>query len=414
MQAEQRIDQLLQGTYTDFVLIRIESKHNTKVGSFELNLSPKLIQNEFTPDDEVPDAVFNEERNIRTSGVVVAAPSRLNPITLYEKYCGTPLYSPYVNHEIIKDAVLRMQIAHKKNPQLQQKLREDFRKQYNPGNPVESYEKQHNNPEILPGDEIHFEYTSLLSDLAYFDEDSRGQIYIIPYQSIYCYVRNGITKMINGWVLVESVTIEKFSEHVILINHKPQQNVGKIAHCSPFLDNFCPNQGDTCLFLKTLFTVKDWDQVSNSFEVSGYLIDDKIYYPMRQWQIVAVEKEGKWQTVNDYVTIKPEKIHEISGVSTVEYDPNAPIQTYKPGQIFIPAGSNVQEKKKKILNYGVGTCNGQKVIYGKSDYYLYMDELDLLFLHKKDIFGTFTEEKELPERSYRHEEKYPELYINPK
>lgn len=407
-EAFERIDQLLTYRFSNYVLIRVPSKHNDRIGSFHLSLSPKIIQSDLTPDDEVPDEVLNEERNVRTSGVVVAAPSNLDKIILYERYAGKPAYSPYISHEIIKDAVLKMPPKMAKNY---------GRNMYYPGNPVESYQKQVNNPEILPGDIVHFEYTSLLSDLAFFDEDSRGEIYIVPYQAIYCYERNGKMTMVNGWVFVESVTIEKFSEHIILINNKPQQNVGKIAHCSPFLDNFCPKQGDTCLFLKTLFTVKEWDQVNNSFEVSGYLINDKIYYPMRSWEIVAVEKEGQWQTVNDFVTIKPETINDIEAggkvISTINYDPKAPVQNFKAGQIFIPESSNTFRKESKIRKYGFGNCNGQRVAYGKSSYYLFMDELDLLFIHKSDIWGTFTEVKEEePTTSYRHEEKFPELYIN--
>lgn len=406
--AEHRIDEALRGKYTDYVLVRVPSKYNDKIGSLHLALDPKIIQDEFTPDNEVPDEVMNAEKHVRTSGLVVAAPDRLNGITLYEKYAGTPKYTPHITHEIIKDTVMRMPPKKAKNY---------GRNMYYPGNPVESYQKQTAKPEILPGDEIHFEYTSLLSDLAYFDEDSRGEIYIIPYQAIYCYVRNGKMNMVNGWVFVESVTIEKFSEHIILINHKPQQNVGKIAHCSPFLDNYCPKQGETCLFLKTLFTVKDWDQVNNSFEVSGYLIDNKIYYPMRIWEIVAVEKEGEWQTVNDFVTIKPETINDIESggkvISTINYDPKAPAQNFKAGQIFIPEASNTFRKESKIRKYGLGTCNGKRVAYGKSSYYLFMDELDLIFIHKSDIWGTFTEEKEeAPTTSFKHEEKFPELYLN--
>ncbi len=381
-EATERIDQNLKARYTDHVLIRVPSRFNDRIGSFHLSIDPKVVQGEFTPDDEVSTSKIGEERNVRTHGVVVAAPSRLNPITLYERYEGSPKYSPHISHEIIKDAVLRMP------PKMQKNY---GRNMYHCGNPVESYQKQPNNPEILPGDTIHFEYSCLLADDAYFDEDSRGEIYKIPYQSIYCYVRNGKTTMINGWVFVESVTVEKFSEHIILINHKPMQNVGKVAHCSPFLHYHVPNAGDNCLFLRTLFSVKDWDQVNNSFEISGYEIDGKIFYPMKMWETVAVDVDGKWQTINDFVTVKPEKINEISNVSTIEYNPNAPMQTYKPGQIFIPHGSNVHEKKRKIHNYGFGVCDGNRVAFGKSHYYLYMDDLDLLFLHKKDIFGKFIE-----------------------
>jgi hypothetical protein len=405
MQAQQnRIDENLKATFTDYVLIRVESKFNDKIGSLHLSIDPKIIQDENTPDDEVPEDVINAEKNVRTSGIVVGAPSKLSPVSLYEKYEGTPKYAPWINHEIIKDAILRMP----------PKMRNRYgRNMYYPGNPVESFQKQPNIPEMQPGDTVHFEYSSLLAQDAYFDEDSRGEIYKIPYQSIYCYVRNGQTVMVNGWVFVESVTVERFSEHIIFINNKPQQNVGKVAFCSPFLDNFVPKPGDTCLFLRTLFSVKDWDAVNNSFEISGYLVGDKIYYPMKQWEIVAIDKAGVWETVNDFVTVKPETIAGISGVDTIIYNPNVPIQPHKPGQIFIPQGSNVQEKKKKIHNYGIGTCNGQRIAYGKSNFYLFMDELDVLFIHRKDVWGTFTEGDEEP-KSYRHEQKFPELYLNQK
>jgi len=372
------IQEILKAKLTDYVFIRVESKLNDKIGSLHLGLDPKLVHRGEMPVGEEGDKPFNEEQHVRTCGEVIASPVRLNECPLRENYLGTPKYAPHITHEDIKYTTDRMPPNLKKNY---------GRNMYYPGNPPESYEHQPNNPEIKSGDKIYFEYNVLLADDAYVDTDDNGmEVYKITFQSIYCYVRDGKITMVNGWVFVESVVKEQVTKSIILVNNKPQPYIGKIAHISNWLETFVANIGDNCLFLRTLFTTKNWDYLVDEHEISGYEVEGKHYYPMRNWEIVAVDRYGEWHGVNQFVKIIPETINEINGVSTIVYDPNK-FQNFKQGQIFIPQGSNVQERKKKILNYGFGDFNGQRVAYGKSSKYLYLDKLRVLFLHVKDIWG---------------------------
>lgn len=375
------IQEILSARLVDYVFIRIESKLNDKIGSLHLSLSPKLIQTEFTPDDEVSEKPFNEEQHIRTSGTVIAAPERLNPINLYENYLGTPRYTPHVSHEIIKDAIMRMPKNQKKNY---------GRNMYYPGNPPDSYQKQPNNPEIKVGDKIYFEYNVLLDESAFVERDDDGEVYKIPYQSIYCFVREGKITMINGWVFVKSVQHEEVKSTIVLVNNKPQPNVGEIAHISPWLDTFMPNKGEKCLFLRTLFSVKEYEQMTDSHTISGYEVEGNLYYPMRNNEIVAVNREGKLLPVGDFVKIKPEDMNRIGKVETIEFK-NGEHQSFKKGQIFVPEGSVSHEKKNKVYNFGIGVCDGKRVAYGRSNLYLYLNEVGVLFIHRADLWGKFSD-----------------------
>ncbi len=373
------IQEILSARLTDYVFIRVPSRLNDRIGSLHLSLSPKILQSEFTPDDEVSDKPLNEEQHVRSSGVVIAAPERLNPINLYENYLGSPRYTPHVSHEIIKDAILRMPA----------KLQKNYgRNMYYPGNPPDSYQKQPNNPEIKVGDNIYFEYNVLLDESAFVDSDENGEVYKVPYQSIYCYVRNEEITMINGWVFVKSVEREAVKSSIVLVNNKPQPNVGEIAHISPWLDLETPKKGEKCIFLRTLFSVKEYEYLTDSHTISGYEVEGNLYYPMRVWEIVAVNRNGKLLPVGDFVKIKPEVMNHIGKTQTIEYK-NGHHQPFKAGQIFVPEGSVTHEKKNKVYNYGFGLCNGKLVAYQKSNLYLYLNEIDVLLIHKNDILGTF-------------------------
>lgn len=364
---------------TDFVFIRVPSRIKNTIGSFHLATSAKILQDNFTPDDEVSDKPLNEELNIRTSGIVVAAPDRLTPINLYENYLGTPRYTPYINHEVIKDTILRMPI----------KMQKKYgRNMYYPGNPPESFQTQPNNPEIEVGDKIYFEYNVLLDESAFVDRDPDGEVYKIPYQSIYCFVRNEEIHMINGWVFVKSVEREEMKSVIILVNNKPQPNVGEIAHISHWLDRTMPEKGDKCIFTRTLFSIKEFESMTDSHTISGYEVEEELYYPMRNWEIVAVNRDGKLLSVGDFVKIKPERVNYISKVDTIEFKKGVH-QPFKAGQIFTPQGSVTHKKENKVLSYGIGVYNGNRVAYGKSSLYIYLDNIDILFVHKSDIWGTF-------------------------
>jgi len=389
-------------TISNYVFIQVPSKLNDKIGSLHLALDPSLIHRGMYATDETGTKPFNEEHHVRTSGVVIAAPSSLTKRPLREHYLGSPRYAPHLTHDDIKTAASQAPPLIAKNY---------GRNNYYPGNPRKSYQYQPNNPEIVIGDKIYFEYSTLLSDDAYFDEDENGIIYMVPYQSIYCYVRDGKINMVNGWVFVESVVKEQESKHIIFVNNKPQPNIGRVAHAGKFLDTFVANEGDKCLFLRTLFTVKDWHSVQDNHLISGYQVEGKQYYPMRNWEIVAVEKGGKWETVNDFVQVVPEMINTIKKVDTIVYEPDK-FQNFKQGQIFIPKGSNVHEKAKRVRNYGFGTVKGQKVAYARTGFYLFLNDSDSLFIHRRDIFGTFIEDPDPLTTSFKHEEKFPELYLN--
>lgn len=374
------IQEIINATsLTDFVFVRVPSKMNNTIGSFHLATSAKIIQDNYTPDEEVGDKPINEEVNVRTSGAVIAAPDRLTPINLYENYLGTPRYTPYINHEVIKDAILRMPL----------KMQKKYgRNMYYPGNPPESFQTQPNNPEIEVGDKIYFEYNVLLDESAFVDRDSDGEVYKIPYQSIYCYVRSGEINMINGWVFVKSVEREEIKSVIILVNNKPQPNVGEIAHIGKWLDTAMPEKGEKCIFTRTLFSIKEFESMTDNHTISGYEVEGELYYPMRNWEIVAVNRDGKLFPIGDFVKIKPERVNYISKVETIEFQKGVH-QPFKAGQIFTPQGSVTHKRENKVLSYGLGMCDGSRVAYGKSSRYVYLDNLDVLFISKSDVWGTF-------------------------
>ena len=374
----------LQYKFTDYVLIRVESRLNSRIGSFHLALNSKILQDNYTPDDEMSDKPFNEEINVRTSGIVVAVPHNLTPVTLYENYLGTPRYSHHITHEVIKDAIRRMP----------KKLRGNYgRNMYNPGNPSESFQHQPNNPEIEVGDKIYFEYNVLIDSAAYVDEDEDGIVYKVPYQSIYCYVREDKITMVNGWVFVESIRREQLSKYILFVNDKPKPNIGKIAHISKWLDKSCAGQGDTALFIRTLFSVKEYELMTDSHSVSGYEVEGKHYYPLRNWEIVATLNQStfQWVTTDDYMQIKPEKVDTIGVLKPIEFK-NGEVQSFQKGQIFVPEGTITHEKTNRVNKFGIGidVKSGHKIAYGKTSLYLYLNEFDLLFVHRNDVWGTFT------------------------
>lgn len=376
------IKEILQSKQlSDYIFIKVTSKHNNTIGSLHLSLSPALVHQGYLPEGEDSDKPFNEEQHVRTCAEVIAVPTFINKRKAKQIYEGTPRYLTYMSHEDIASTMDGLHDA------LRPAYEKVAKQAYRCGNYTERYEYYNDKTDIKVGDKIYFPYTTLLDDLNYVDEDGEFIYYRVPVESIYCYVRDGKITMVNGWIFVESVTKEIVTKSIILVNNKPQWNVGKVAFASSFNNTFVPKFGDNCLFLFTLFTVKNWESVDNDYEISGYQVEGKLYYPMRNWDVVAVEKDGEWQCVNEFVKIIPEQINEVSKVKVVEYDPTKS-QKYEAGVLFIPKGSNVQDKAKKILNWGIGDMGGQRVIYGKSNFYLYLDDLNVLFIHKNDLFGT--------------------------
>jgi hypothetical protein len=371
---------------TDYVIVRVPSKMNDRIGSLYLGLDPKLVHRGELPDDEQGTDFFNETHHVRTSAIVINAPSHLRPVILREEYLGTPRYSPRMDHDDIRYTFSKMP------PKERKKLERFGNSFYRCGNPPDAYEAQPDSPEVRVGDTVHFEYATLLNDANRIDTDGEGMVYRVPYQSIYCYVREGRITMINGWVFVEPTVKEHVTRNIIMVNNKPQPNIGKIAHISEWGKTFLPKVGDSCLFIRTLFSIKDWNSVADGHEISGYQVEGSHYYPMRNWEIVAVDDNGSWRLKNGYISVKPETINMINGVDTVVYDPSKN-QVLKKGQLFIPPGSNVQTKEKKIHHYGIGlTHDGERIVYGKTHNYLYMNDIGTLFIHNKDVWGLLSEE----------------------
>jgi hypothetical protein len=139
---------------------------------------------------------------------------------------------------------------------------------------------------------------------------------------------------------------------------------------------------------------------------------------MRQWDIVAIvlsdEEIQKFKKtmnlyadhyayltikpVGDYVMVRPEEIPVSTKVETLVYDPKAKDQSFKPGQLFV-LEDTVQKTKKKGTKYGIGqsvsageNCTlpvGVRMYYGKSAFYLYLEEYGYAFLRQADVYGWF-------------------------
>ncbi len=171
---------------------------------------------------------------------------------------------------------------------------------------------------IQKGDTIYFHYLTV-SPGNYIKREKGAAIYKVPYESIFCTIRNKKIFMINGNVLVTDVYEKGYGpvdvegkdimastkeitrtdgskvELVTGIADKPQYRKGMIQNIGdgiPPLTRATLNEGDTIIF-------REDSEFDNE-------IQNKEYYVMKQWDIMAKVSGKEVTPVGEYVYIEPD------------------------------------------------------------------------------------------------------------
>jgi len=394
----------------DFVLVRVDSEFDDKLfikgeeGDLELKI----------------DTRFRPTHHSRICAEVIASCDYLSGRdVVYEKYVGLPAGIPYRSHDFIERKVL----------QTPRKYRKDIRLPYLCGGYEPEYQTlSGGTPDVQSGDLAYFHYNSLL-DMENFVGRDGGLTYRIPYAQIFCRVRGGQIKMLNGYILVsevwgdaEDVTVgghnikaKTKGDLVVETVVKPAFGVGRLEHIGPPVgdDTRSIPVGELVMYAPS---AKNWND-EKRYGFTNH-IEGKDYYVLRQWDVFAItlhqEEIDRYKKVfsdhgvmhrlltmkpvGDYVMIAPETL-PVTKSEAVVFDPNAKEQSFKPGQIFVLPDTVKKTKRKGNIPYGIGhvlSCGeksniplGAKVIYGKGSFYVYLEEEDRCFIRKQDVFGWF-------------------------
>jgi co-chaperonin GroES (HSP10) len=396
----------------DFVLVRVDSEFNDKLvikgddGDLELKI----------------DTRFRPTHHSRICAEVIAPCDYLSGRdVMYEKHPGLPVGTPYRGHDFIEKKVL----------QTPRKYRKDINIPYRCG----SYEAEFQTlsgivPDVKNGDIVYHHFNCLLDHENFVGKDGESLIYKIPYAKIFCRVRDGVITMLNGYIFVSEVWDDDAEDVAVggfnikarlkgaLVTEtvvKPKFGIGKLEHIGEPLgsDARSVSPGEIIMYVPS---AKNWDTEKRYGFTNN--IEGRDYYVMSQWDVFAItmsKQEIGWyvqkfqgqgfgieyltiKPVGDYVMIAPERL-PVTKTEAVVYDPNATQQNFKPGQLFILPETAKKTKRKGNIPYGIGnvlTCGesanvpqGAKVMYGKSAFYVYLEEEDKVFVRKQDIFGWF-------------------------
>lgn len=384
-------------TLKDFVFVRVPGELNDFAG---------FVKDEFGNEKAIllghSDGPGERQRQARIYGEVIAAPDSLTgyDVVLDEKYPGSPKPQQYRGHEFISNYIRNMP---PKTP-LKERLR--LAPKYNSSNwTPENITLAGHVPEVEVGDRVYFHYNCLLNIENFCWREPDGQlVYQIHYQNMFCAVRqphaydDGLLReivMLNGYVLVSKVRDlqEEFDvggakvsgrmngKLLLIENEEDVKGNTKAKYLSGILEHVGTSVGeveyDIAQGARVLF------RPNSQFENE---IEGKTYYVMRQWDLVAVLGEPDIIIpIGDWVLIKPEEQVLSKNTQLVEYNANKP-QEAKPGTIYVPEGS--LGHNRKLTKVGFGQCNGERVAYFKSSYYMYVKEFDMVLVRKGDVMGT--------------------------
>jgi len=396
----------------DFVLVQIESEMNEWVGEIKDD-NGKVVKLAINTS-------YHPTHHARICAKVVAVPERLSKYLdpLYEIYPGSP--RPVQKRD---SALMQKQFN-----ALPKHYRKTHGLKYICGGYVPEYKTLEGEPVEVPvGSTIYFHYNTLLKEENYVERLENGDLlYRIPYQAIFCYVNSqGEIIMLNNYCLVTPYFDEKTQELelpngqrvfgrmkgdlIVSLEDHHKYLTGVLRHkgrpIGPDSRNATP--------INALIMYRPSSEFVNNIE--GYP-----FYVMRITDIVAewiedseielikaqAEQAGftadirQIIPVGDYVMISPEKQSVMKQGNQIIFDPNNPHQKFNQGDLFIPDNAFSHDKKKKKEKFGIGQVQyhgelckkdrtGQKVMYEKSGYYLYVEEFNVVFVREGDIYGTF-------------------------
>lgn len=301
------------------------------------------------------DPSYDVYRNTKITAKVVSVPETIASTVLYEEYVGFPYPT-------------RVDDTGKRHPI-------DFtpKMAVNEGPPL-----------VEPGDTIYFHYLSLSKNNYLCQSDDGLDVYMIGYEQIFCRVRKGIIKMLNGFIAVTpfwddgyedvefpavSVTGDltgetrklrvKQSKGGIIydINETPLFRTGTLE-----MKSDAPDKKDYIVDVGDRIIYTDFSEFKNT-------IEGKEYYIMKLWSIVAVYKRNSMVPMMDYVLID--------------------VTPAKKSFLIIP------EKYKRAPDEGVVLSKGSEVEELEVGDTVKFSLHNKMFIDIDGLKGTFVREKEV-------------------
>jgi co-chaperonin GroES (HSP10) len=256
------------------------------------------------------DTSYDPHRSKRIYGEVVALPYRLRGSREHQEELIFPEAKGYFGGEsIARQAIKQSQIYRRALNVAEEKK---FRSRYSSGHYEPSYTLISDQPiQGKPGDRAYFHYLAL-SDESYMGQDlEHNRYYRVPYDTIFCFVRGGVTYMANGYMQVEPYWNEEYQEIevdgkkvrgklkgnlVIGLKEAPEFRTGTVVRRGL-------NYGRD-----TRSTIRESDiviyTVGSEFKNT---IEGKEVYLMKQWNIIAKREDNKVVPVGDYVHLRVKK-----------------------------------------------------------------------------------------------------------
>lgn len=285
-----------------------------------------LIQSDTEVDDVIStgkvtlfkDTTYDHHRSKRIYGTVAALPYRLSTERIHQEDNFYPVARQYFPGEAIsRQAVAQSrQFRRLLNTAEERKLRS----RYSCGIYEPEYTRLDHQPiEGQIGDKAYFHYLALSNDTYIGQDEDHKRYYRVPYQNIFCFVRDGRTTMVNGYVQVEPYWNEDYQEIEVdgkLIRGKLKGDlVVGLAEAPEYRTGVVRRKGKD-YGKDTRSTVREGDIVlydkGSEFKNT---IEGKEVYLMQQWQIIAKKEsfimEGKehqtFLPVGNYVHLRVNK-----------------------------------------------------------------------------------------------------------
>lgn len=379
------------------VIVRVKDTHDDKV----------LIKNEHGGDVElkiplgystkdIDDKSLQNNSNIRVkiSGEVVGEPVLIKKGSelLYEDYKGFPAPSKYRDGDAVAD---QMSIFSEAN---REKYKNHRALSYDPSGFKPSYVTIYDQDiEVRPGDKVYFHYLGYSEDNK-IKEDDVWKYYKIPFGTIFCIVRDGEIKMMNGNVFVSPYYGDGYEE--IEVDGRPvwgrffeeTQIVESITESPEYLQGIVSHIGNNVGW-NSRQTVCRGDRIifTPANKIGKDDVKDKVegeeYFTMSQWDIMAKVVYDEVVPVGDYVMIRPHGT--ILNENRKVYDPKAKTQESSPGQIFLLEDTVKKEKVEEGLVVACGeicqeVAPGMEVRLSGG---VYMEEHGVLLVREADIWG---------------------------
>jgi co-chaperonin GroES (HSP10) len=302
----------------------------------------------------------------------------------YREYPGFPAPSAYRSGEVVAKLV---------KPRTERALTPEELKEARALYQCNPYEDKYCWPKIInvkPGDKVYFHYL-VINDKNYMGKDGDFKLFRADYTSLICKI-DGAKHFeniipLNGYVLAEKkfdpdtkvVDVDGHDIRVKLtgsglvaeIKEDAEPMLGYVRHREdhPHLINWQYREdiynGDLILFLSYASMksgkIKTWENK----------IEDKIYYTLREWDIVAFYYKAlsTFYPCGDYVKIKPE--------------------AYKEGSIVIPDQYKVPPEQGEVIftpnwNEGIPVNRGDWVHYNRKSQYTIRHD-GYVYVRKADI-----------------------------